>query len=176
MIQELERQITALEVLVRQMVRTGVVTSVVADRGMVRVRFPDNGKLVSNPLPVLFSRTQKNKAYDLPEVGEQVVCLFLPSGMEQGYVIGCPYSSKDKVPVTDPDKLHYAFGDKSFFEYDRKTHKLILDIQGDVELTAKTVSVEASQTKFKGDLDVAGNISATGSILDGGGNSNNHAH
>ena len=136
MIRELEEQIKALEVVVRQMIRQGIVTSVQADKGTVRVKLPDSGNITSKPLPVLFRRTLANKAYDLPEIGEQVVCLFLPSGLEQGFVIGCPYSEKDPVPVKDPDKLHYAFPDGSAFEYDRKAHKLILDIKGDVALTA----------------------------------------
>jgi phage baseplate assembly protein V len=132
--QDLEQRIKALEAVVNQMVRQGVVTSVNEGAATVRVRIPDADNTVSKELPVLFRKTQDNKDYDLPDVGEQVVCLFLPNGLEQGFVLGSPYSSVDKPPVSDRDKKHYAFSDGSWFEYDRKEHKLTGVIKGDVNL------------------------------------------
>jgi len=135
-IQKLEQQIKQLQAAVNQIIRQGIVTSVYPDRGTVRVKLPDSGGIVSKELAVLFQKTQDNKDYDMPDIGEQVVCLFLPNGMEQGYVIGSPYSTVDKVPVTDADKKHYSFKDETWFEYDRKTHKFKVFIKGTIDIHA----------------------------------------
>jgi phage baseplate assembly protein V len=132
--QDLEQRIKALEAVVNQMVRQGVVSSVNDGAATVRVKIPDADNTVSKELPVLFRKTQDNKDYDLPDVGEQVVCLFLPNGLEQGFVLGSPYSSVDMPPVSNRDKKHYAFSDGTWVEYDRKEHKLTGVIKGDVDL------------------------------------------
>ena len=136
MIQELEDRIKRLENTVNQMVHQGIVTSVQPDRGTVRVELPDADRLISKELPVLFQRTADNKSYDMPNIDEQVVCLFLPNGMEQGFVLGSPYSEADPVPVTDPEKRHYVFKDGTWMEYDRKAHKLTLEVKGSMDIHA----------------------------------------
>ncbi len=145
MIQGLEERIKQLESKVNQIVRQGIVTSVYPDQGTVRVQLPDTGNMVSKKLPVLFHRTADNQAYDMPDIGEQVVCLFLPNGLEQGFIIGSPYSAKDPVPVRDQNKKHYRFPDGTWMEYDRARHKLNIHVQGQVVLNASsTVHVTGS--------------------------------
>jgi phage baseplate assembly protein V len=134
--QALEERIAALEARVNQMVRVGVVTSVYDAAGTVRVRLPDSAGVISKPLRVLFAKTRDNKSYDMPDVGEEVLCIFLPIGLQQGFVLGAMYSSEDLVPVTDRDKVHYKAKDGTFFEYDRENHKLTIDVQGDIEMNA----------------------------------------
>jgi phage baseplate assembly protein V len=159
-----------------------VVTSVNEGAATVRVRIPDADDTVSKELPVLFQKTQDNKEYDLPDVGEQVVCLFLPNGLEQGFVLGSPYSSVDKPPVSNRDKKHYGFSDGSWLEYDREQHKLSGVIKGDVDLVVdndvvmdvgndlvatvgKTASIEAGTSVdiTAPQINLCGNISSTGS-------------
>lgn len=176
MIGEFENRLARLEAVVNQTIRQGVVTSVMADSARVRVQLTDADKTVTQPLPVLFPKTQKNKAYDLPDVGEHVVCVFLASGFEQGFVVGALYSDQDTVPVSDRDKTHYAFEDGAYFEYDRAAHKLTGYVPGDVEIEADdTVTVTATTVQVAGsdqiDLQaplvvIQGNLTSTG---DGGG-------
>lgn len=137
--------------MVNQMVRQGVVTMVNDAAATVRVKLPDSDNIVSKELPVLVQKTQDNKAYDLPDVGEQVVCLFLTNGLEQGFVLGSPYSSVDRPPVSTRDKKHYLFSDGSWFEYDREQHKFTGVIKGDVDLV---VDHDAA-------IDVGNNLAAT---------------
>lgn len=52
-----------------------------------------------------------------------------------------------------------------------------LDIQGqNFKLNGLNASITTLQTSLNGSLNVAGNVSATGSIMDAGGNSNHHVH
>lgn len=97
MIHEIEQRIKDLETRVNQTMRLGVVTSVLEKTGQVRVKLQDSDGIISKELPVLFPKTHANKAYDMPDVGEHVLCLFLPCGLEQGFVIGALYSDKDVV-------------------------------------------------------------------------------
>ena len=136
LMQDLEDRIARLEAAMNQVVRIGIVSSVQADKGTVRVKLPDSDNIISKPLPVLFSRTQDNKAYDMPDIGEQVVCLFLPNGFEQGFVLGSSYSGPDTPPVTDRNKTHYTWPNDTYVEYDRKAEKMTVFVKGDIAITA----------------------------------------
>lgn len=69
------------------MIRVGKVSSIDVSIGAARVAFPDTGT-VSKELPVL-----KN-AWPL-QVGQQVFCLFLPTGYQQGVILGTFYTADD---------------------------------------------------------------------------------
>lgn len=51
-------------------------------------------KLVSGWLPVLVPRASADMAFDLPDVGDQVLCLFLGNGLEEGFVLGSMYGAQ----------------------------------------------------------------------------------
>ena len=140
---ELERRIIELESRVNQMVRVGTVSSLDADAGTVRVLCPDDDGLVSYSLPVLVHKTQDDKHYFMPDVGEHVLCVFLPIGLVQGFVVGSFYSDKDTVPVSSPDKTHITFKDGTVLEYDRENHILTGIVKGYVDLTVdEDVTIE----------------------------------
>ena len=86
-------------------VRIGTVTSVHPAQHKVRVKFDDKDGLVSDELPVLARGSLKNRTQFLPDVGEQVLCVFLPNGEENGFVLGSFYSDAD-LPLS-PDKEEY---------------------------------------------------------------------
>lgn len=124
---ELLQRIARLERIVSGMVRTGVVSSV--DREKCRVRVAFAGNFVSYPLPVLVKqagghepgddRPIPSRDYWLPDVGEQVTCVFLPNGTETGFVIGSFYSNQDPIPVgADAKGMRMTeFADGARFEY-----------------------------------------------------------
>lgn len=117
-----------MDPFLKNIIRVGLVSSINPVDCKARVVFQDRGDLVSYELPVLQLNTYKNKDYWMPDPGEQVVCIFLPSGNAQGYIIGSVYSKKDKPPVTDENKRHIKFDDGTVIEYDRKTHILKIEI------------------------------------------------
>lgn len=86
--------------------RIGTVSSIHPDRHKVRVKFADKDGLVSNELPVLIRGSLKNKMQYLPDVGELVLCAFLPNGEEEGFVLGAFYSEAD-LPLS-ADKEEYV--------------------------------------------------------------------
>lgn len=172
---ELERRLEALESMVRQILRPGTVTSVLEDQARVRVKLPDCDGMESKALPVLFPKTHKNKSYDLPDVGEQVLCLFLPTGLEQGFVLGASYSEADPVPVQDRNKTHYAWPDGTKMEYDRADHTLTINISGPVKISGEHLEFSGPAV-FTDSVSVARDITAGGTVMDAGGNSNHHAH
>jgi phage baseplate assembly protein gpV len=113
--------------------RVGIVKQQDAARAKVRVVFPDYDEVVSWWLPVIFAKTQDDKAYWIPDVGEQVVCL-MDLRDEAGAVLGAIYSSADVPPVSSADKFHLAFKDGASVEYDRAAHVLDLKFQDSGEI------------------------------------------
>ena len=136
MIQELIEKVDRLEAAVNQIIRQGIVTATYPDRGTARVMLPDADGMVTKELPVVSQRTSANQSYDMPDVDEHVICIFLPNGFELGFILGALYSTADPVPVSAQDKKHYRFKDESFFEYDRKAHALTINIKGRVDIHA----------------------------------------
>lgn len=139
--------------LMAQMIRVGFVSARQPERMRVCVELRDTptAALVTDWLPVLCSRASGDLAYDLPDVGDQVLCLFLPYGLEQGFVLGAMYG-KAGPPVSSGDKWHRKFSDGTVLEYDRAAHRLTADVQGDVRL-ATSGGLEA---------EVGGAVSITG--------------
>jgi len=157
------------------MILRGIVVAVDEQTARVRVQMPDLDGLVSNWLPVVHHKTQKDKAYWLPDIGEYVVVAFDEEGEHSdGYVIGAIYNDKDTPPVVSKDKFFVRFEDGTEIEYDRKSHLLRVKAPT-VQIQAGTVIIEANVNVI-GNVDVSGNIHATGSIIDEGGNTNHHSH
>lgn len=140
----------------KNLIRVGRVSS--QEAATVRVVFEDRADMVSYDLPVIVQQSQNNKDYWMPDIGEQVVCLFLPSGNAQGFVLGSFYSDADLPPVSDPDKRHVRFADGTSIEYDRSTHTLTVDAQGPVNIVA------------------AGNVNVTGDVIADGISLKQHTH
>lgn len=146
------------------MYRVGIVKVQDALNARVRVVFPDRDQMESWWLAVIFAKTQDDKMYWMPDVGEQVVCV-MDENDEDGAVLGAIYSSAKRPPVTSPEKLHWTTKDGAVFEYDRAAHALQMTIPsgGTVAINANGASIE---------IDGSGNVAivAVGQIkLAGGG-------
>lgn len=145
-LKQFEAQGRSDEVL-QHVVRVGVVTATDPKRGTVRVQCQDQDGLCTYDYPVLCRKVHKDKDYQMPDVGDHGVVLCLPNGQEQGFYLGSFYSEADATPVQDQDKHHQRYEDGTWFEYDRKEHKLTGEIKGDVELLIeKSAKVEVLET------------------------------
>jgi phage baseplate assembly protein V len=113
--------------------RVGIVQAQDTARAKVRVVFPDYDEMISWWLPIVFFKTQNDKAYWIPDIGEQVVCL-MDLRDEAGAVLGAIYSSADTPPVNSADKFHLAFKDGARFDYDRALHILDLLFEDSMEI------------------------------------------
>jgi phage baseplate assembly protein V len=116
--------------------RVGLVTTQDLQNCRVRVKFPDRNQMVSWWLPVVMAKTQNDKFYDLPDIGEQVVCL-MDEHDEDGAVLGAIYSQVDTTPVQSADKWHVTMKDGSTFEYDRSSQTLTVSVarSGTINIT-----------------------------------------
>jgi phage baseplate assembly protein gpV len=114
--------------------RVGIVQQQDTAQAKVRVVFPDYDEMISWWLPIIFFKTQDDKAYWIPDIGEQVVCL-MDLRDEAGAVLGAIYSEADVPPVNSADKFVLAFKDGASFDYDRAAHVLNLLFQDTTELT-----------------------------------------
>ncbi len=145
-----------MDPILKNIVRVGLVSSVDPATGTVRVAFEDG--LVSYDLPVIVPQTLKNKDYCMPDVGEHVVCLFLPPGNAQGFVLGAHYSSGDTPPVNDPNKRGTWFAEGTYVEFDRSTSTLAINCKGPITIKA------------------TGNVIVTGDVIADGISLKNHIH
>ncbi|HGM5016212.1 TPA: phage baseplate assembly protein V [Pseudomonas aeruginosa] len=158
----------------------------------VRVRLDERDGLVTYWLHVPQRHTQGTKVRPLmPEIGEQVAVLLEDDGVE-GVVLGGVYSAAEPPPVADADTHYIRFSDGSSVTYDRKAHQMAVQCVGAVTLKctgpltveagqsvmvkAPAVTLDTPQTTLQGNLQVNGNINATGAVMDAGGNSNHHTH
>jgi phage baseplate assembly protein V len=132
------------------MFRVGIVKAQDLRSARVRVIFPDRNQMISWWLPVVTPKSQDDKAYWMPDPGEQVVCL-MDEHDEDGAVLGSIYSSMDMAPVSSADKWHLAIKDGATFEYDRSSHSLAVNLP-----STGTMSISANGATI--DVDASGNI------------------
>lgn len=139
-------------------IRIGEVSSVDPAKCTARVVFDDEDGYVSDDLPIVQRNTQNTKDFWLPAVGEDVLCIFLPCGEEDGFIVGSFYADE----ITPPEgsaatKRLTEYPDGTVTEYDWESHEMV--IKGDIKL-----KVTAPDIEFVGNLSVDGDISTTGKI------------
>lgn len=83
------------------MLRFGIVTQINPITAQARVSFGDDAS-VSYWLPILQTKTLKDKFYIMPDINEQVVCL-MDKNSEDGVILGSIYSNVDK-PILNSEK------------------------------------------------------------------------
>lgn len=116
--------------LLRQIIRYGVVHSINPENATARVNFPDDDDVVSYDMPVLQQNCYKNKDYYMPDVGEDVVCIFLPTGLAAGFILGSLYAGDVRPPEKTENKRTVVFSDDTKVSYDRDLHNLSVEING----------------------------------------------
>lgn len=149
--------------LISDLIRVGVVSSTDDAVPSARVTFPDRDDTVSYDLPVLVKNTKENKDYWVPEVDEQVLCLFLPSGVEQGFILGSFYSEGVQAPANSKAKRRTVFADGTSVEYDRDSHTLTVDVPADGGMVV--VNAKASVTVNSPKIDLGEASSLEPSVL-----------
>lgn len=135
------------------MFRVGIVSAQDPSNCRVRVSFPDHDQLQSWWLPIVVPKTQNDKAYWVPDLGEQVVCM-MDEHDEDGAVLGSIYSSVDKAPVQSVNKWHLKFSDGGILEYDRSLHLLSVSLP-----VGGTITISANGATMQ--IDASGNIQLT---------------
>ncbi len=162
---QLERRIAALEKNRGASLRFGTVTEVKG--GYARVKIPDGEDVVTHFLPTLQDRVLKDQDIKMPDVGEPVAMLFRGQGFEEGVILGACYSPETPDPEQDAHFDYVKYEDGTELWYDRKKHKLIGKVKGDIELEVdKNIKAKVGENvelEVKGDVKavVTGNVRAT---------------
>lgn len=175
--------------LVQSLIKIGEVSSIDPATATARVVFDDDDSLVSFDLPVLQRNTFANRDFGMPDVGEDVVCLFLPSGVEEGFILGSLYAGEVAPEESSGDVRSVRFGDETRVAYDRAAHELTVTV-GDTSVTVTREGVEvvgadkvkasvgsvaltidsggatidASSITLKGDTSIEGALSVSGDV------------
>ncbi len=118
------------------MIRVGKVVAVDDKNAKVRVQIEDADAVITYWLPVVHQKTQEDKHYWLPDIGELVVCAFYEDDWDTGFVLGAVYNDKDKPPAETREKFVIEFKDGTRIEYDRAKHELRLTVKGDIIIEA----------------------------------------
>lgn len=160
--------------LVANLIRVGEVTSVNPAAFTARVRFIDRDNTESYDLQVMARGSLRDKNYHMPDVGENVICLFLPAGVESGFILGAYYPSGVSRPASTIDKTVTVFGDGTRIEYDRAANNLLVDASasgGTVNVICSTATIEASDkiTLDTPETVCTGNLTVNNSLSTGGG-------
>lgn len=138
--------------LLKNLIKVGEVSSINPTKSTARVVFGAQN-VVSHDLVVLHRQTRNNKDYYMPDIGEQVVCVFLPTGNAEGFILGSVYNDEDKPPTNDPSKRVVVFKDGTKIEYDSSESTLTINAIGPISIMAN------------GDITVSGDVIADGISL-----------
>ncbi|EUB82770.1 phage baseplate assembly protein V [Pseudomonas sp. GM30] len=158
----------------------------------IRVRLDNRDGVESYWLNVPQRNTQGTQRRPLmPELNEQVAVLLDSDGVG-GVYLGGVYSTAEPPPVVDENTDYVRFSDGTISTYDRAAGVMTLDCVGallvkcgrnitveagePVVVKAPSATLDIPQVALNGNLQVNGNINATGTIIDVGGNSSNHSH
>lgn len=106
-LKDLRARVQILEEANKNILRVGEVVENNENDHTCRVRFKDNDGIVSYWCQVVAHKTRRDKWFWLPDISEMVLCVFLPYGHEQGFIIGSAYNKGDKTHPESRDKDRY---------------------------------------------------------------------
>lgn len=151
-----------MQEILNTLIKIGEVSVINPDKGTARVVFGDDDSVVSAELKVLQKNTFKNKDYAMPDIGEDVVCIFLPCAPEDGFILGSFYAGDVKPPETDGNLRTVKFSDDTIVTYDRKKHAL------DVKMNSGTCKVKCPSITLDGNVSITGTLNVAGATTTAG--------
>lgn len=127
------------------MLRFGIVSQIDPINVQARVSFEDD-ESTSFWLPVLQTKTLKDKFYAMPDIGEQVACL-MDENSEDGVILGAIYSTEDVPVVTSEKQLSLNLENNSLINIDKETNSLNItfeniNLNGNINHTGKLINTD----------------------------------
>lgn len=129
------------------MLRFGIVSQIDPINVQARVSFEDD-ESTSFWLPVLQTKTLKDKFYAIPDIGEQVACL-MDENSEDGVILGAIYSTEDISTTQSEKQLSVNLEDGSYINADKEN---------------QTLTVAFSKMKLIGNIEHEGTFTNTAGI------------
>ncbi|WP_303839397.1 phage baseplate assembly protein V [Selenomonas ruminantium] len=127
----------------RGMLRTGTVSAVYPKTDTVRVVFDDKDETTSPELHVLHRFSGKNKDYWMPDIGDQVLCIFNNNdkNFSTGWVLGSYFTERQPPQVASADIMRMDFADGSFVEVNRAAGSLKINFTGPITINGSTINL-----------------------------------
>lgn len=129
------------------MLRFGIVSQIDPINVQARVSFEDD-ESTSYWLPILQTKTLKDKFYAMPDIGEQVACL-MDENSEDGVILGAIYSTEDVSSTQSEKQLSVNLEDGSYINADKEN---------------QTLTVAFSKMKLIGNIEHDGTFTNTAGI------------
>ena len=129
------------------MLRFGIVSQIDPINVQARVSFEDD-ESTSFWLPIIQTKTLKDKFYSMPDIGEQVACL-MDENSEDGVILGAIYSTEDVSATQSEKQLSVNLEDGSYINADKEN---------------KTLTVAFSKMKLIGNIEHEGTFTNTAGI------------
>ena len=129
------------------MLRFGIVSQIDPINVQARVSFEDD-ESTSFWLPILQTKTLKDKFYAMPDIGEQVACL-MDENSEDGVILGAIYSAEDVSTTQSEKQLSVNLEDGSYINADKEN---------------QTLTVAFSKMKLIGNIEHEGTFTNTAGI------------
>ena len=156
-------------------IRVGKVSSINPAKATAKVLFyderdGDDNILVSYDLQVLQRNAWRDRDYAMPDKGEDVLCLFLPFGLVDGFILGSVYAGRNMPPESTEDKRTVVFDDKTRVSYDRSLHRFDANFSDGTNMsydgTTHHMNIEIEGTKITANrgfvtIDAPRNVSIT---------------
>ena len=132
---------TETERALRGMIRTGTVSAVYPENGTARVVFDDKDDTTSPELHIVHRFSGTNKDYWVPDIGDQVVCIFAnnDTNFSTGWILGSYFTDKHPPQVASPDIMRLYFADGSFMEYNRGNSSLTIKVMGQIKINGAEI-------------------------------------
>ncbi len=143
----MNEQITEIQRLLRNLIRTGTIAAVNLDSGQCRV---DTGNNTTGWLHWLTARAGNTRSWNAPSVGEQVLIFCLGGELDTGFVLPGIFSDANPAPSASADALHWSFPDGAVVEYEPASGALkatgiqTATIEAAVKILLSTPEVECS--------------------------------
>ena len=147
------------------MLRFGIVSQIDPINVQARVSFEDD-ESTSFWLPVLQTKTLKDKFYAMPDIGEQVACL-MDENSEDGVILGAIYSTEDVPVVTSEKQLSLNLENNSLINIDKETNSLNItfeniNLNGNINHTGKLINSDG----IKSNADITDKTSSMQAMRD----------
>ena len=127
------------------MLRFGIVSQINPVLAQARVNFADD-ESTSYWLPIIQSKTMKDKFFVMPDIGEQVACL-MDENSEDGVILGAIYSSVDLPVGTSEKQISLNLENSSLINIDKETNTLTItfeniNLNGNINHTGMLINTD----------------------------------
>ena len=133
-----------------KLIRVGRVSKIDYENAMISVTYPDLDDAVTSLLSVV----SFNDEYQMPEVGDEVLAVHLPSGQARGLVLGKYWNSEHKPAVTGKGKYRKEYTNTPGEAYSEYSDAVLLYFAPEIRFTTESGSITVSEIiQMKNDIE-----------------------